>query len=378
MFGLALGGAAAGCPENHDRFDVDVDVVADDVGADARLADDVGIEPGSSLDVICAGLEPSSHACAVAFVRHLDARRCGEMRACGLEVPSWLCDAYYPVEGGWAGLQYEDALTLVRAGRLRFDSAAAECALAVSSTCPDRFATCSQLFAPAHSPTEGTPCRHSFECGSAMWCERASSSICDFGACAPRVADGDACGDALPCEVGAFCIDGRCERLTAFGTARLGERCGWNVEAMGLTLTRCVESGCRPEAPGISPGICVRLAGLGEDCSTDLCATGLSCDEGRCADTLTRDGSACGEEDRAWCAWGAFGLACQAGTCVRNPRLRGDPCSDWVRCVEGVCVPDAMWNRRCEASLEASVGAECRVHEDCVDGLCCGGVCVAP
>jgi hypothetical protein len=374
---LALGASVVGCPENHDRLELEVGV-ADDVGVDASLDAATGMDTGPSLEALCAGLEPSSHACAVAFVQHLDARRCDEMRACGLEVPSWWCDAYSPREGSWGGLQYEDALTLVRVGRLRFDPIAARCILARNLTCADEFASCGEPFVAVRAPAEGAPCRHTVECGAAMWCAPWSSSVCDFGVCAPRVPDGDACGDGAPCGVGAYCIAGRCERLTAFATANLGERCGWNVEERGLTFTRCVESACRPEASDPAPGVCVQLVGLGQDCSTDLCMMGLSCVEGRCADTLAREGSPCGGEDRAWCAWGAFGLACEAGTCVRNPRLLGDPCSDWVICAEGVCVPDAMWNRRCEAPLEAPLGASCRVHGDCADALCCGGVCVAP
>lgn len=170
----------------------------------------------------------------------------------------------------------------------------------------------------------GAGCSLGAECASGS-CS-ATGAVC--GTCRDLAAEGQACGDGVPCEQELYCLDRVCRAPVARGDA------------------------CVPTS------------------RTALCAIGLRCVDGRCADPLP-PGSACAGREAA-----CDGI-CDAGRCRQlalvdaGARCDGANlalCREGV-CREGVCLANAADGQACDTTR----GAFCTWP-----AVCDGGVCTLP
>jgi len=262
------------------------------------------------------------------------------------------CDPRYLCAGGRMRTRGVSAsqVAAARAGRLRFDEAAAGACVSalLARRCGDPYpAPC--LVGDGGMPqapitgTQGAdaPCREDLECAAAFYCDR---STCE-GRCRSKPGVGELCG--------------------AFGTdCQPGTFCDWHGD---------------PDAPG-RPPTCAPRRGEGEACGDGwMCRRGLSCIDGSCADLPPAAGpdGACerSQDCRA-------GLACEGGRCHPRPapaeelRCAGDPdCEPGERCEEAVvgtgirlCVAVETFNERGEACDNSG---DCLYYTHaCIDGVC--------
>lgn len=136
--------------------------------------------------------------------------------------------------------------------------------------------------------------------------------------CVEEAPLGGACSAAVPCVLGAACVDGRCAMLVDPDAA-----CG--ADAACPAAFECLDGRCTPWG---MPG--------------DACGEALPCLEGVCVEgTCTRlePGAPCDSSTREPCE-----THCAPSTGVCEPRalvgetcLRASACDDGLACVSGVC-----------------------------------------
>ncbi len=241
------------------------------------------------------------------------------------------------------------------------------------------------------------------DCGADGDC--ASGNFCAGGICAPRLAQGDACGGPDQCASG-FCVDGvccdgacagqcqACDVVGSVGTctvavgsphgarsacAGVGSACGGTCD--GSSTSACAYPGtsteCRPAScTGGAATLAAACDGAGRcpDRQVESCAP-FACGAAACLGNCSADGE---------CAAGSF---CAGGVC--RPKLaKGAACGDSARCESGFCADgvccDAACLGQCQAcdaagsvgTCAAVVGAPRGARPACAtDGSVCGGAC---
>ena len=188
-----------------------------------------------------------------------------------------------------------------------------------------------------------------------------------------------------PSALGELCLEGLCRSVAApRRTAPLGAPCGPIVDGAAYHNESCAE-GLTCATGADFPWTCIPISEPGErcgacpgpDCAT--CGASLRCEANVCVPfELPREGDACAGPlgSQGLCAWGTYGLLCEDGLCVTSRGRIGDVCR--IPCVEGYCAysdesPDVQ---RCLAT-RLPLGASCSAIDQCENGLCCGGVCIA-
>lgn len=208
----------------------------------------------------------------------------------------------------------------------------------------------------------------------------------------PSGAEGDACGEGLPCQEGHTCLSRTCFRVCAdpsdCADARLGPLCAVLDEATGEgfcagAMCNFVEGGdcdvdgfCHPlgvAADGAMASVCHDRAedapvGVGESCDGALCDEGslcLSIDDPRCYATCWPDEGDC-----------ADGRACFAvpasddtiltlngreiGVCYGGTGAQGDSCAVDEDCYAASLCWEATCRILCFNSEECPTGSDCQ------------------
>ncbi len=214
----------------------------------------------------------------------------------------------------------------------------------------------------------GDSCRFEGDCPASDFCSGVDLEPTNPGVCQPRTATGAACqhqrwDSAGGCELGTWCLDGRCVNPMAGtvnegGTCSAPWQCGEGAGCLGLyapfeyghCITPQLNQACSQAAelcPGgarcilrADGGICLPLRGLGEPCTRedsrwDDCRVGLACsnsaDGGRACAPLRAIGGRCTEDDQC------LTRHCLSGTC-RSPGEPGAPCITPQHCASLTCV----------------------------------------
>ncbi len=293
--------------------------------------------------------------------------------------------------GALAGASLDDLLAAVRAGRIRYDGAAASrCLQEVTARCVQDDAELGRLCRGAFTGTlsPGTGCWRSEECAEG-YCDHGMSSDRQCpGVCRPGVAVGGACTTARQCagwgDATSACPSGTCVAVTPGSAAAVGAACG--VVVSGTTATAvpcaggavCVNNRCEAVIAADAP--CMR---------GQPCAPGTVCVE-RPGTTATVCSAA------ASLVVNTPGAACvQNGPPLCNPleRLRCDPASSTcvligdgtagASCVPGgdllalTCNPGL----RCDTATRTCVpreaaGGMCARDSDCLSNECTSNRCL--
>jgi hypothetical protein len=317
-----------------------------------------------ALGVVCAGCGPSSYG---EFRDQLAARACSHAVRCGVVGASETARCPAPAALALTAAGRIDVGTAVGAGRLSFDSLAAQ-------NCLDAMG--------------GAPC------------DPAAADVALRHAChaviQPRVATGGACDGDEEC-VGGRCIgavpgcSGRCVAYASPGAACLpdggapGESCDPTVQFCGaatpgapLTCQRHKQAGqpCAADSECAFDLVCrekcVNLPrpGQGASCGPDLCKNGTRCD--RTCVALLGANAACTTPDAC-----ADGLTCLAladaapGTCKPWHDV-GQPCMPAAR------VTGCPQSQSCDASTCVAAAGPAGPHQFCGDASCGDGLyCIA-
>lgn len=312
-----------------------------------------------------------------------------------------------------AGRQFDDLFAQVRAGSVRYDSAAARsCLDRLVSSCQinGSLATlCPEVFVGSIAASQ--PCWRSEECAGDAYCDHGSVTQTCPGSCRARVAAGQACPDAgsrgcsragmsgqAQCVFAPGATSGVCGEIRQGAPASEGQTCGTISTASGVeTRVGCAQGlSCRTTT-GTSPELtrtCQRVAAVGATCDRSApCVAGAVCvpatmgaATGVCTSITVRNNA--GETCVAEIGSAATGLLA-----VCNPYRR-------LGCVMGVCqiVGDGTVGASCssgdlsEASCNAGLycdsmthqcaalrgtDAACESSSQCTSSTCISGRCAA-
>ncbi len=205
-------------------------------------------------------------------------------------------------------------------------------------------------------------------CGDAGDTECDDPDSCDgAGTCvANHVADGTGCTDDGNDCTGDTCSGGVC----AHANLVVGTACGSAATTQCTVPDTCNGAGfCQPNnlADGTS------CPDDGNDCTLDACDTGV------CAHPNKPAGSACGDAVVSDCD--AADTCDAAGTCLPNPAVDGDPCTnDGNACTDDVCGGGACTHPNLADGAACDDGLFCTATDTCTTGVCggSGGTCTPP
>jgi hypothetical protein len=170
----------------------------------------------------------------------------------------------------------------------------------------------------------GDSCLSSFSCGTARYCDPATSR------CA-AAANGTPCGSSSNCLPAQYCTSSD----VCAAKAPAGQVCdSMNRESCSAPGERCLGT----STPGQSR--CQQVPEVGSPCINEC----------------------------------VFGAVCSGGLCVASGRV-GQPCFRGTECFSGVCQSDGGLDRRCEAPV--ANGTPCGRNTECQSGSCDRGLCVA-
>lgn len=291
-----------------------------------------------------------------------------------------------------AGGPVEDLIGLVRAGRIRFDGAAARtCLTALSTTCSFSSGAFEQTCRGTFTGTQatGAGCWRSEECAQGNWCDHGDSTPRQCpGTCRAQGAAGVACTTGRQCmgwDTGAAdCSAGNCAAVQSGAPVGENQSCGL---IMGAAPTRV------PCMSGFvcAGGMCKRPIMAGAPCTSgDPCAPGTLCVQR--IGTTTRT-----------CTTGdAVVRSTPGGTCSPNGRsdffcnpLAGLTCNAMNTCellgdgsMGSRCAPGGDFNAatcalglRCDPATSRCVarlasGSACSRGADCLSGACENDRCI--